>query len=163
MENMDRHEIRGPNICTTDRNRPLNFSFEEFEAWLKAEWDVAEWRFRDWRETPDPEYEFTIRWSCDASRRRDQVTGLLPYNRLEIAWRDGCPADFALDFVRKFVARFPANVDHMCFHDGDAGFAPYEPDLTDEDLYDRMRGDPRTLNDDLQRRIIASYSGVENS
>ena len=72
------------------------------------------------------------------------------------------PTDFALDFVRKFAARFPANVDHMCFHDGGGGFAPYEPDLTDEELYDRITGNPRTLDEDLQRRIIASYSGVED-
>ena len=89
--------------------------------------------------------------------------GLLPEDKLQIAWQDGCPADFALDFVRKFAARFPANVDHMCFHDGDGGFAPYGPDLTDEELYDRIRGDPRTLSEDLQRRIIASYSRVDAS
>ena len=157
------HDVTQTSIVTTDRKRPLDFAFDEFEGWLKSEWDLVRWEYLDWRETPDPYYIFAIRWENDKDWSEKQVEGLISESKYEIAWRDECPASFVLDFVRRFVARFPANGDHLCFHDGDGGFSLYEPDLTDEELYDRIVGEPYTLDEDLQKRIIASYSQEQDS
>ena len=73
-----------------------------------------------------------------------------------------CSADFVLEFVRKFMIRFPSNADHVIFHDGDCGISVYRPGLTDDELYDCITGELYTLDNGIQRRVFGDVRSDES-
>lgn len=156
MQKQYHHDHPGSAI-SSDAGRELEFTFEEFELWLKSEWEVVEWHYADWRETQNPHYDFIINWGRDIGWDSGKISGFIPEHKFGIHWGDNCSADFVLEFIRKFMARFPSNSDHVCFHDGDCGLSVYRPDLTDEELYDCITGAVYTLDNDVQRRVSPEY------
>jgi len=154
MDEKPRHDTAGSAISSSDDVRALEFTFEEFEQWLRSEWRVLKWHHEDWRETQDPKHVFVIDWGRDVGWDRDEVEGYVPDDKSSIHWRGQCSADFVLEFVRKFMIRFPTNADHVIFHDGDCGISVYRPGLTDDELYDCITGKLYTLDNEFQRRVF---------
>ncbi|MBE1237016.1 hypothetical protein IHV25_05075 [Phaeovibrio sulfidiphilus] len=126
-------------IMARDPARPLIEDIQAFETFFRQNWAVTAWRFEDWRETSVPSWRFEVDLTGLPGLDGLSVHGFIPENRRSIRFEeDGCEY-FTLDFVRRFVERFPDQADNIAFFNEYDEVTVFEPDLDRATLLSRIR------------------------
>lgn len=95
-----------PDLIGIPNRPPIVASFEEFEEWMRSEWDVLKFRYKDWRESRNPKYEFIIRWK-KFSFPENKIEGFVHGDGVAIFFIDTSSEYFTREFLMKFCERFP--------------------------------------------------------
>lgn len=144
------HEDAG-NLTSVDRGCPLIRDIDEFIEWFKILYDFKKLKFDDWREDPDPNYIFCIKWGEDIGWEEGEIRGFIPEDGDSIFFEDHTSSVFVLDFLKKFVARFPDCKENLIFFDEYGDLSRYDEAISEDDL--KARIELRDVDQDLMDRM----------